>query len=72
MGETLRDKRNGLNEALYELLLEAGAEILDHEYETKDEWGFIECLNKNNEEVKFVFNDNNLEMYVDGILKGGI
>jgi hypothetical protein len=72
MGETLRDKRDGLNEALYELLLEAGVEILDHEYETTDEWGFIECLNKNNEEVKFVFNDNNLEMYVDGILKGGI
>ena len=72
MGETLRDKRDGLNKALYELLLEAGVEILDHEYETKDEWGFIECLNKHNEEVKFVFNDNNLEMYVDGILKGGM
>lgn len=72
MGETLRDKRDGLNKALYELLLEAGAEILDQEYETNEEWGFIECLNKDNEEVKFVFNENNLEMYIDGILMGGM
>ena len=66
------EKRNELNESLYELIKEGGVEILDHEYEKRDVWGFIECLNKNNEEVKFVFNDNNLEMYVDGILKGGI
>lgn len=63
-------KRNELNESLYELIKEGGIEILDHEYETEAEWGFIEVIDKNGREVKYVFTDdklNPIQMYVEGI-----
>lgn len=68
MGETLRNKRDELNKALFELIQNSDNEILDHEYETKDEWGFIECINSNGQEVKLVFTENpTVSVYIDGI-----
>lgn len=64
------EKRNELNKSLYELIKEGGLEILDHEYETEAEWGFIEVVDKNGREVKYVFTDdkyNPIQMYVEGI-----
>jgi ketol-acid reductoisomerase len=64
------EKRNELNKSLYELIKEGGIEILDHEYETEAEWGFIEVIDKYGREVKYVFTDdklNPIQMYVEGI-----
>lgn len=65
----MTEKRNGLNKALYELIKEGGVEILDHELETDEEWGFIECIDKHGREVKYVFTDDpmTIEYYIEGV-----
>ena len=64
----MREKRYELNKSLYELLAYSKNEVIDHEYETDDEWGFIECINEKGQEVKLVFNEEDtVAVYIDGI-----
>ncbi len=70
---TTRADRNELNSKLLELLQYSKNTVIDHELETDDEWGFIECVNEQGQEVKIVFTEEEtVAVYVDGVqVKGG-
>lgn len=65
---TTRADRNELNSKLLELLQCSKNTVIDHELETDDEWGFIECVNEQGQEVKIVFTEEEtVAVYVDGV-----
>lgn len=68
MKKSKRELRTELLDSLLALLEESKNEVLDFEYETDTEWGFIECENEQSQEVKIIINDSDLgiEVYVDG------
>ena len=70
---TTRADRNELNSKLLELLQYSKNEVIDHEFETDEEWGFIECVNEQGQEVKIVFTEEEtVAVYVDGVQVKGV
>ena len=70
---TTREDRNELNKKMLELLQYSKNEVIDHEFETDEEWGFIECVNEKGEEVKIVFNEEEtVAVYLNGVQVKGV
>lgn len=70
---TTRADRNELNSKLLDLLQYSKNTVIDHEFETDDEWGFIECVNEQGQEVKIVFTEEEtVAVYLDGVQVKGV